>query len=128
MDPPDDRQLQLVCRENYEGAGRFVEGGWPAIAVAVARELVLGLSWLDFMEDLPPGDGPVAMAIEAMEALTDLTRRRLFVLSLVAPAVSVVAGNATTEHWTARELIAAVRQVVESYRPRVLHLVEPDEE
>ena len=128
VDPPDDPQLEVVCRENYEGAGRFVEGGWPAIAAAVVRGLVPGLSWLEFMEDLPPGDGPVTMRTEAMEELTDLTRRRLFLSSLVAPAVSGVAGSATTEHWTEQELVSAVKQVVETYRPRTKHLLEHDDE
>jgi len=61
-----------------------------------------------------------------MEALTDVTRRRLFVSSLVAPAVSGVVGSATTEYWTEQELIASVKQVVERYRPRVQYLLNED--
>src|SRR5713101_4456448 len=122
MDPPVGPQLEMVCRENYEGSGRFVEGGWPAIAAAVAKELVPGGTWLEFMEDLPPGDGPVAMDIEAMESLTDLTRWRLYVSSLVAPAVSHAAASAAADHWTEQELVSAVKRVVTDYRPRVARL------
>jgi hypothetical protein len=66
------------------------------------------------------------MDIEAMEALTDLTRRRFLVSALVAPAIRTAAGNAASEHWTEEELIRVLKQVVARYRPRLRYLAVDD--
>lgn len=124
--PSNADRLAEACAENYSGRGTFDGAGWPAIAIGAAREIIRGQDWPEFMEAFAPGREAAVFDTQLIESLTDVTRRRLAAAALVAPAVQRIARSAAAEHWTPDELLAAVRQVVAQFRPRLAHLAVED--
>lgn len=111
--------LAQVCAENYSGRGVFDGAGWPGIAIAVAREIVGGQDWPEYMGQFLTRREAVVVETDLLESLTDVTSRRLVAAAVVAPAVQRLAATAAADHWTPNELLAGVRRIVNEQRPRL---------
>jgi hypothetical protein len=120
-----------VCKDAYEGEGVFGSGGWVTIPRAVSRTLIPGEDFEQFADMPPTGKPTTSIDLERLDLVrrVELGRQRVDVL--VAPAVLVVAQRAQADHWTVGELIKAVADIAEEYRPRTERLAKianPEEE